>query len=157
MRIVKGSEFLTLPAGTVFSTYEPHWFGPLQIKGERTGENDWLVQHIPELAVPTGIDIAQAQIDKIDAGESLEMDFDLKGRSGFSGEPDRLFAVWEPRDVEALIDRLQRALDESGGTVRHLPGLDDPLCPTMVGSIKIGDVVISSELDQTAGELDGKA
>lgn len=114
MRIVKRAEFLKMPEGTVYSTYEPCVFGDLMIKGEtlHTENNgDFLEQQIVGAIDSTG---SEDWADKLsrsqETGESLPMDFDCQGRDGLFDSMDSLYAVWGRADVEALIARLQATL-----------------------------------------------
>lgn len=110
MRIVDHKTFLSLPAGTVFSKYEPYAFDSLAIKGSSIGDIDFFVQEI-ETAVDS--DHSGDFYDKLDAaqtkGASLAMDFNCESRDGLF-EPGQLFAVWEKADVEGLIARLQQCV-----------------------------------------------
>ena len=47
--------------------------------------------------------------DALENGTSLDMDFRCSGRDGCF-EKDQLFAVWEKKDVEMLISRLQECI-----------------------------------------------
>ena len=109
MRIVKRTEFVTLPAGTLYSEYESVVVGDLQIKGDTLPSgNDWFYQDIV-YAVDADIP-AEAFIRAEETGESLSMDFHCETRDG-SFEPDnRLYIVWERADVLALIERLQETV-----------------------------------------------
>lgn len=44
MRIVSLADFLAMPAGTVFTTYEPIIFGELYIKGDTLSDCDYIYQ-----------------------------------------------------------------------------------------------------------------
>ena len=108
MKIIKRIDFLKLPENTVFSEYEPHWFGPLMIKGETRG-NDWFEQDIADaIAIAAGDEYCDILTRAKDAGESVGMNFDVENRNGLYDENDRLYAVWEEQDVRHLINRLQR-------------------------------------------------
>lgn len=111
MKIINRKAFLAMPAGTVFSTYDPSIFGPLTIKEETLPTNDFLEQQIADAIECNGggdfcdkLDMAQ------ETGASLAMDFYCLGRDGLFEPDDGLFAVWERADVEALIKRLQETL-----------------------------------------------
>lgn len=120
MKIVKRIDFLMLPENTVFSEYEPCWFGPLMIKGETVVDVDWYEQSIAD-----GIDFSNTQefADKLlraqETGESIGMDFDCEHRDGSFDPPDRLYAVWEPQDVQHLINRLKRCLPPGDAGEKH--------------------------------------
>lgn len=109
MKIVDLSTFRAMPAGTLFSKYEPCYFEDLSIKGE-TMAFDFLVQPIADAIECNGSDKFVAKLDGAHiTGASLAMDFDCQGRDGCFDD-GQLFAVWERADVEALIARLQETL-----------------------------------------------
>lgn len=108
MRIVDRKTFLAMPANTVFSKYEPCFFGPLEIKGD-TWESDFLTQQIADAIACKGSSDFAAKLEDAQAdGTSLTLDFDCMGRDGCFD--DELFAVWEPADVAGLIERLKECL-----------------------------------------------
>ncbi len=119
MKIVTRAQLMEYPPNTVYSTYAPCWFGELLIKGntiENHGKNiDWFEQ-----AIADAIDCNDSgeYADKLDDaqknGTSLQMDFDCEGRDGLFDHA-QLYAVWEPQDVVALIERLKQCLPEPGG------------------------------------------
>jgi hypothetical protein len=113
MRIVDRKTFLAMPAGTVFSKYKPCIFGDLCIKEDTLATDDFLVQQLVDPIECTGSSDLSFKLEGARLlGESLSMDFDCLGRDGCFDE-EQLFAVWERADVEALIGRLQRSLDEA--------------------------------------------
>ena len=115
MRIVNLDTFIAMPEGTLYSKYSDMRTiedGPL-IKGESMmPQKDFGYQEIN-----AAIDNAGSSdfIDKCDAmkyGETVGMDFHCQGRDGCFDE-DQLFAVWDRKDVEQLVDRLKEALEDS--------------------------------------------
>lgn len=111
MKIVDHKAFLSMPAGTVFSKYEPCFFGPIAIKGDTTaGGIDFFVQEIDNAVA---CDSSTQQFEILETaertGSSVALDFSCEGRDGLF-EPEQLFAVWEKVDVEALIVRLQQCV-----------------------------------------------
>lgn len=87
MRIIGLDEFLKMPAGTVYSKYEPVHFWDLAIKGDTlAGTADWFYATVSD------------------------GDFNTEMRDGCF-EPAQLFAVWDATEVSALISRLQLTLD----------------------------------------------
>lgn len=114
MKIVKRSEFLKLPAGTLFAEYEPCVFGCLEIKGDSLS-NDWFEQRIVDAidANDSG-QFADMLFNAEKSGASLPMNFYCEGRNGAFEPPERLYAVFERQDVEALIERLQDAVRQVG-------------------------------------------
>lgn len=115
MRIVDRATFLSLPAGTVFAKFEPHVFGEVTIK-EQTVGNDFVEQGL--LPWFEGVDDSGAYFDTLETmvagAPSPPLDYDCAGRDGLF-DLDQLFAVFEERDVEALVARLQQALSAGYG------------------------------------------
>lgn len=117
MRIVDREDFLAMPAGTVFSKYEPCIFGNLEIRGESNANSQgvlidcWSQDLAGALQADTTEEFEEA-CDHAAAGKSVQMDLESQGRDGLY-DRDQLFAAWEPDDVRALIQRLRRALIEA--------------------------------------------
>lgn len=115
MKIVNRATFLAMPAETLYSKYAPCFFGPLSIKGDTIGENDFGEQQIADAIESSGSDEFFDLLDRAEhGGESLRMDFDCQGRDGLF-DAGQLFAAWEREDVEALIARLQQCLTPPTG------------------------------------------
>lgn len=114
MKIVNRAEFLALPAGTVFSKYSPQNFGDLAIKGNSWPDSgDFLYQDIAcSIDASSSVDFGNKLEDAEEQGASIPMDFERLSRDGLFDD-DQLFAVFERADVEALVVRLQSALDDS--------------------------------------------
>ncbi len=72
---------------------------------------DWFYQQIAD-AIDSGNsrDFVESLDDAQINGTSLAMDFETVGRDGCFDE-EQLFAVWEKKDVEMLIERLKRIVD----------------------------------------------
>jgi hypothetical protein len=118
VKIVTREQFMEYPAETVFSTYAPCWFGLLTIKGATINSNgkniDWYEQQIADAIDASSSDqFSDMLFIAQEAGDSLPMDFDCQGRDGLFDEK-QLYAVWEPQDVAALVNRLQRCLALQG-------------------------------------------
>lgn len=114
MKIMKRIDFLKLPANTLFAPYAPCYFEGLMIKGETLNGNDWCEQEIAgAIDAHDSGEWADMLFRAAETGESLPMDFDCEGRDGSFEPDDRLFAVYEPKDVEYLINRLKRCLTPS--------------------------------------------
>lgn len=112
MRIVNRTQFLALPAGTLYAKYQPCVFEDLCIKGDSL-ENDWFYQDIVGAisSHDSGDFTDKLERARVD-GESLPMDFYCQGRDGCF-DSEQLFWVFERQDVGALICRLHAALGES--------------------------------------------
>lgn len=103
--------------GTLYSEYEPCVFGKLRIKEASIAQSrDFFFASIADSIACTGSAEFNDKLDAAEkAGASLAMDFDVIGRDAMFDTDDRLYAVWERADVEALITRLQKALHDSAG------------------------------------------
>lgn len=110
MKIVDRKTFLALPAGTVFAKYADHQFEQIEVKADTCGEDFVTNGLIPMFeGWESGTDFEDG-IDAMVAGEqSPPFDYDSYGRDGLFDQ-DQLFAVFEKRDVEAMIAHLQEAL-----------------------------------------------
>jgi hypothetical protein len=116
VKIVKRIDFLKLPPDTLYASYGHCYFEGLMIKGETLNGNDWCYQQIAEAIVSHNSgEWADSLFRAAETGESLPMDFDCQGRDGAFEPDDRLFAVYEPQDVQLLINRLQRCLQVTSG------------------------------------------
>lgn len=107
MKIVDRKTFLALEGEVLYSKYQPCVFGELTIKGGNVGENDFCYQSIEDAIESMGDSDYFNQLSlALSEGQSLSMDFHCMGRDGLY-DADQLFAVWEPKDVDLLIERLQ--------------------------------------------------
>ncbi|WP_443700128.1 hypothetical protein [Pseudomonas sp.] len=112
MKILKRQEFLATPNGTVYQEYEPCVFGPMRIKYDRIGSNDFVVQDLAECAIESkgSGNASDLLFDAEENGTSLKMDFDSCGREGLLPGEDALYAVWEPADIQAIMLKLAKCL-----------------------------------------------
>lgn len=109
MKIVNRKTFLEMPPGTVYAKFEPCIFGNLCIKDDSLS-NDWFYQNIVDaIDVNDSGEFGDVLFRANDTGESIPMDFHCLGRDGFF-DNDQLFAVFERKDIEALIERLKEAI-----------------------------------------------
>ena len=125
MKIVSRAAFLAMPAGTVFSKYEPCVFGELMIKtdtiviADSASGGDFRYTSVADaIDSYSSSDFSDMLFDAEGNGNSMAMDFDIQSRDA-EFEPEQLFAVWERADVAGLIVRLQQSLkagyDIAGG------------------------------------------
>ncbi|WP_273808461.1 MULTISPECIES: hypothetical protein [unclassified Pseudomonas] len=117
MCIVDREAFLAMPAGTVFSKYEPCIFGNLEIKGESNANMqgvliDFWSQDLAGALQADSTEEFEEACDCAAAGENIQMHLESQRWDGLY-DRDQLFAVWESDDVRALIVRLQQALIET--------------------------------------------
>jgi hypothetical protein len=106
MKIVNREAFLAMPPGTLFAKFDPHAFGEVQIKADTCG-NDFVCNSlIPgfEGCIESG-DYFSVLDRMMDGEGSPPLEYDSYGRDG-QFDRDQLFAVFEPRDVKALMDHL---------------------------------------------------
>lgn len=109
MKIVNRTQFLAMPPGTVFAKFQPLVFEELEIKHDTRGNDYWYQQIVGALDAGDSGEWGDLLEDSRETGSSIPMDFDCLSRDGCFDD-DQLFAVFEPADVEQLIDRLQQAL-----------------------------------------------
>ena len=99
-----------MPVGTLFMEYDQLVFGTLCAKGE-TLKHDFRYEDITkEIDCIDSWDRMEQLKDAQSKGASLYLDFDCLSRDG-SFNNDQLFAVYEAKDVEMLIDKLKRCVN----------------------------------------------
>ena len=109
MKILNLEEFRAMPEGTVFMKYEPCVFEDLQVKGE-TWETDFTAANITYWPDCTGSeDFSDKLFLAQEEGRSVLLDFDCYGRDGCF-DKNQLFAVYDKRDIETLIYKLNKCL-----------------------------------------------
>lgn len=112
MRIIKLTELLKMPDGTVYMDFEPIVFGNLCVKKGSNGfdigyEN--IINEIDTNCDTYYIDLIFSATE--DSSISLDLDFDCTGRNGYiESDKDKLFAVYEKKDIEGLIKKLTHSL-----------------------------------------------
>lgn len=101
-----------MPENTLYAEYDPCIFGPLMIKMKTLSTNDWVEQQIVDSIDCTGSEDFWNKLNSAEhAGFSVDMDFNCCGRNGlFEGE-ENLYAVFEKKDIEQLIARLELCLN----------------------------------------------
>lgn len=113
MRIVDRYTFIGLPAGVIFSKYEPCVFGELMIKGESIifdNGNDFYYQNIADaIACNDSGEFSDKLFDSEASGTNLSMDFECESRDGLF-DKEQLFAVWSSDDVAGLVARLKHCI-----------------------------------------------
>jgi hypothetical protein len=111
MRIVNRKTFMAMPVGTVFSQFEPNHFGDLEVfVGALSSCNDFLSARLTCEVDSSGSEENDRLLhNAVENGASFNLDFDTASRDGCFND-SQLFAVWERKDVEGLIERLQTAL-----------------------------------------------
>ena len=111
MKIVTRKELMELPAGTVFSYYEPCVFHDLNIKDSEPndGSPDFVISGLIGSVAHTSSEEFVENCEKMQRRYSMPVDFELTGREGLF-DHEQLFAVYERADVEILIERLKNTL-----------------------------------------------
>jgi hypothetical protein len=121
MRIVSKQEFYKLPQGTICAKFEPDIFGEPFVKLdtwydiEDTDPIDYL--YIPLWGMVDAQDTyKEGKIlhEALTNKTSFKMDYDCSMRDGLFDE-DQYYAVWEPEDIQGVIDILERAKRGDGG------------------------------------------
>lgn len=106
-----------MPSNTLFSNFEPNMFGSLSIKGKTSGEDFYRINldsllksnssdefyDILNRATITGENI------ELDFEENIELDCEYYRRDGIF-EDSQLYAVWDRKDIEGLIEKLKLCL-----------------------------------------------
>lgn len=114
MRVINRDAFLAMPAGTLFSKYEPCITEGFGIKGRTISHEGRPIDFCEQdLLMPIACVDGNDMAGKLEAselsGESVAIDLACQGRDGCFDD-DQLFLVWDQEDVQSLIARLQRAL-----------------------------------------------
>lgn len=114
MKIVDRKTFLALPSGAIFQKFSPNTFGELEALYESWGHvNDYISSALTTEVDCDDISEKEDLIEaSIESGASFGMHFDTAVRDA-SFDSEQKFAVWERKDVEGLIKRLQRSLEEA--------------------------------------------
>lgn len=115
MRIVDRKTFLSLPKGSLYQKYKPAITGSINIKDDNSGDNDWFYQAIDgvtSINCDNTTDMFVALQNAVDKGSHFDLDLDCCSRDGCY-EEDQLFMIWEKKDIQMLIDRLQVAVNEA--------------------------------------------
>ena len=95
---------MAMPAGALYSTWQPSVMGPLSFyEGNRGSGDIWTT----EIAEATKDDL-HGRCDKLDAGDSIPIEF-CACSFGLVGD-DEEFVVWERADVVQLIHKLMESL-----------------------------------------------
>jgi len=72
--------------------------------------SDWFFKQISDSVKCHGSnDFENILFEAEKTGKSFDVDIDQTGRNG-EFEPEQLFAIWENKDIEQLIDHLKRCI-----------------------------------------------
>lgn len=114
MKIVDRKTFLAMPAGTVFCKFRPSLFGDICIKESTICDVDFFVQYLHDAVECSDSEEFFQRCDIAQRGVRVAMDFERGSRDGCY-DKEQLFAVWDSKDVDALIARLQLAQRDAAG------------------------------------------
>ena len=110
MKIITRDEFLKLGERVLYSKYEPCVFEEMLIK-ENSIDNDWFYSEIRSAIKCSGSgEMSDLLFKAEEDGISLDMDFDMQSRDGCF-EEDELFAIYEKKDIEQLIEKLKECIE----------------------------------------------
>lgn len=105
---------MEMPSGTVFSYYDPCVFHGLYIKDSNPekGYPDFSMSDLIGAVDCSGSDEFVERCNRMQQGESFPADFESSGREGLFDDK-LLYAVYEPKDIEKFIKRLDDANNET--------------------------------------------
>lgn len=143
MRIISRPEFLGMPSGTVFATYQPCTFGPLQLKGKTVGRDFYSADLVGAVAWGTSGDFFE-RCAAMEAGDSFPAFFENWGRDAQFAPDTQRYAIYEPADIERLV-----------ATITKTPGLGqwNGTYTYQLKSLQTGEVTIT---DSNAYDLTQK-
>lgn len=110
MRIVNRKEFLSLPVGIIYSTYQSHgMFSGLYGKGV-SYPNDWVYQDALDSVDCNSSEERDHLIDAAEQGGEFKMYLNCGERDGCYDDTD-MFAIYDKSDVGRLIQFLSHSYD----------------------------------------------
>ena len=119
MKVYKRSDFIKLPAMTIYSRINEHseelMYGIFCKTSGEEHDIDWIEQDlISEAGFPNGttngMDAIEYQLNLRDTYQDFETDLECGGRDGMFEHTDR-FVVWGEKDITKLRDYLNGALE----------------------------------------------
>lgn len=115
MRIVNKQEFLSLPAGTLYSDYKHQIFDDLKIKHETIFHDKVPIDFVFENIIGNVMcndseECFKILLDAEENGSSFNLDFDCPMRDALF-EENQLFAIYEREDIVALINKLNGVMN----------------------------------------------
>jgi len=105
VKILNRQQFLALTDDVLFSKYKPCYFENIEIKHQSLESNDYIYQNIVDAIDCNSSDEFSYKLELAENGASIDLDFNCAGRDGCFDD-DQLFAVWEKKDVQMLINKL---------------------------------------------------
>lgn len=98
MRLVEWTEFHTLPSGTIFQEWEPHWLGPLEILAEFWGRDFVAAELTPSCISGDNLERGHA-LENADMLIAMPSGF---GRDGVFDHEKRRWLIWDEADRKRL-------------------------------------------------------
>lgn len=105
MKLYKFKDFLKLPAGVVFSYYEPCIFRGLYKKYDSIQDIDFFYTDFIAPIKSSGSDEYNDKLMNWKEGEELDLEFDVGEREGLFDE-EQLYAVYSENEIKELSDAL---------------------------------------------------
>lgn len=109
MRIYNRTDFMKLPAGTIYCKGQPWYWGQISIKGETTQFNDFIEMDLATFDNDGSGDWVDKQEDMLKNGASYPLTDDYYGRDGCFDDND-IFLVYEAGDLQILKCIIEGAL-----------------------------------------------
>lgn len=111
MRVVKRSELLKMPHGTLFADYTPDIIGSLKVFADSASySNDFCYRELICVDAHDSNEHFDIMEDAIEKGTSVKLDHEGWSRDGMFESMDRLYVVFEPADIIGFIISMQKAL-----------------------------------------------
>lgn len=113
MRVYTRKEFLKLPPGTLYCSGQDWAFGPMSVKADSLvydipgGANDFVCLELNDIEAASDAEISDRSAAMIHRGASFPMASSY-GRDGMY-EEDEIYLVYEPEDLDRLIEICQAA------------------------------------------------
>ena len=102
-KIINRTDFLKMPANTLYREYQPCILGDLSIKGDSL-DNDFWVQNLDA----TDTEDLEQMVAMFESC-NVSFDLDCKSRDAEFND-DQLYLVYEKKDVEQLFNRIAQCL-----------------------------------------------
>lgn len=105
MRLHKFKDFLKLPAGVIFSYYQPCIFNGLFKKGSSIQDIDFFYEDLIAPIKCSGSDEYNESLMDWREGEELELEFDVGQREGLFDE-EQLYAVYSEDEINRFTTQI---------------------------------------------------
>jgi hypothetical protein len=109
VRIVKRQELMAMPAGTVYSEYQPHNFSGISVKGDTVIHGGKAIDFLMcGLIADFGGDSTTIcdEMDRLARGEDIPQEFATCYGRDATFDDERQYAVWSEDDVIGLTEYL---------------------------------------------------